>query len=159
MALRLSTGLCTNLLGTSGAGANQGGQSFEALMQNGWFDIYSGSQPASADYVETGTKLARISSTQGQLAADGLKFGTAATGVLPIGGVSWQGVVQVAGVAGWGRYYASSGTGGLTGSSGTALRFDVSIGVSGADLNLSYTNLVVGSVITLQTFYITQPSQ
>ena len=159
MALRLSTGLCTNLLGTSGAGANQAGQSFEALLNNGWFDIYSGSQPASADYVETGTKLARISSTQGQLVTDGLKFGTAATGVLPIGGVAWQGAVQIAGVAGWGRYYASSGTGGLTGSSGTAIRFDVGIGVSGADLNLSYTNLVQGSVITLQTFYITQPNQ
>ena len=156
MALRLSTGLCTNLLGTSGG---QAGQSFEALLNNGWFDIYTGAQPVSADYIETGTKLARISTTQGQLVADGLKWGTAGTGVLPIGGVAWQGAVQVAGVAGWGRFYASSGTGGLTGSSGTAIRFDLSIGVSGADLNLSYTNLVLGSVLTIQTLYITQPSQ
>ena len=65
MALRLSTGLCTNLLGTSGGGANQGGQSFEALLNNGWFDIYTGAQPVSADYVETVTKLARISEVTG----------------------------------------------------------------------------------------------
>jgi hypothetical protein len=128
-------------------------------MNNGWLDIYTGAQPANADAIETGTKLVRISSTSGILPADGLKFGSAGTGVLPIGTPAWTGVVLVAGVAGWGRFYASSGTGGATGSSGTAIRFDVACGISGADLELSHTNLTKDSTLTITAANITQPAE
>lgn len=150
MAFRLSSGLRTALLGTFG---------FKEIMNNGWLDLYTGSQPTHADYVETGTKLVRISSTCGVEVADGLQFGTAATGVLPIGTPAWQGVVLADGVAGWGRFYASSGTGGLTGTSGTAIRFDISVGVSGADLNLSHTSLTTGATITITAANVTQPEE
>jgi hypothetical protein len=150
MAFRLSTGLRTGLLGTWG---------FKELMDNGWLDIYTGSQPTHPDYVETGTKLVRISSTCGAGVDDGCKFGTAGTGVLPIGGVAWQGVVLADGVAGWARYYASSGTGGQTGTSGTAIRFDLSVGVSGADLNLSHTSLTTGATLTITAANVTQPEE
>jgi hypothetical protein len=152
MAFRLSTGLRTALL--------DNGDDFKALMNNGWLDIYTGYQPATADSVETGTKLVRISSTCGIAVGDGCDFGTAAAGILPIAASpAWQGTVIAAGVAGWFRYYGSSGTGGATGSSSTALRFDGAVGVAGADLNLSHTNLVVGSVVTITATNITQPAE
>lgn len=149
MALRLSTGMRDALMGTAGG--------FKKLMDGGVIDIYTGSQPASADYLETGTKLARISSTQGTAyTVDGLRFGTQGTGVLPLTTPSWQGVVIAAGVAGWFRFY---GTGGTNGSSNTEIRFDGAIGISGADLNLSHTNLALDSVVTIKTVYVTQPAE
>ena len=151
MALRLSTGLRTALVGTSGA--------FKSIMNNGIIDIYTGAQPARADYVETGTKLVRITSTSGTGVADGVQFGTAATGVLPLTTPAWTGTVIAAGVAGWFRFYGSSGTGGLAGSSGTAIRFDGNCGVSGADLVLSHTSLVVDSTLTITAFNVTQPAE
>jgi len=63
------------------------------------------------------------------------------------------------GVAGWARYYASSGTGGQTGTSGTAIRFDLSVGVSGADLNLSHTSLTTGATLTITAENVTQPEE
>jgi hypothetical protein len=151
MALRLSDGLRTALLGTNGG--------FSELMSNGWLDIYTGSQPLNANAVETGTKLCRISSTSGQAATDGCKFGTAGAGILPIGTPAWTGLVSVAGVAGWFRYYGSSGTGGATGTSGTAHRFDGACGISGADLTLTHTNLALGSTLTITAANITQPAE
>jgi hypothetical protein len=151
MALRLSTGLRSALLNNNGG--------FKELMNNGWLDIYTGSQPVSADAIETGTKLVRVSSTSGQAASDGCQFGTASSGILPLTTPAWSGTCLVAGVAGWARYYGSSGTGGATGTSSTALRFDMNVGVSGADLVLSHTNLALDSILTIKTFNITQPAE
>ena len=147
MAIRLSTGLRTGLCGTFG---------IKDALDGGVLDIFTGSQPASADYVETGTKLVRISSTSGTGLNDGLRFGTAAAGTLPRTTPAWSGIVTVAGVAGWFRFY---GTGGTSGSSANEKRFDGAVGVAGADLNLSYTNLVVDSVLTIPTANIAEPAE
>ena len=150
-AMRLGTGLRNKLLaGASGSGG------LKAILDGGVMDIFTGSQPASADYVETGTKLIRISSTSGSAATDGLLFGTSASGILPRTTPAWTGVVTVAGVAGWFRFYGTAGT---SGTSATANRIDGAVGVSGADLNLSHTSLVVDSVLTISTFNITQPAE
>lgn len=153
MAFRLSTGFRTAILNSGGT------NSVKDLLNNGWLDIYTGAQPVSADYVETGTKLVRISSTSGAGTADGVKFGTAATGVLPLTTPTWQGQVLVTGVAGWFRLYGSSGTGGLAGTSGTAIRIDGAVGVAGADLNLTHTSLDAGAVLTINSFNITEPAE
>jgi hypothetical protein len=152
MALRLSTGLCTAMLGTSG---------IKELLDNGWIDIYTGSQPLTADLTESGTKLATISSTSGTGVADGVKLGTAGTGLLPIASTpAWSGVVAAAGVAGWFRFYGSSGTtGGLHGSTGTGIRLDGNCGISGADLTLTHTNLALASTLTITAADITQPAE
>ena len=150
MAVRLSTGMANALVN------NQG---ISELLNNGWLDIFTGPQPTDADQVETGTKICRVSSTSGVGVADGVKFGTANDGTLPITTPVWQGQVYADGVAGWFRFYGSSGTGGVTGTNGTAIRMDGAIGISGADLNLTHTNLAAGSVLTLKTFYISQPKQ
>lgn len=147
MAIRRSTGLRTAL-------AN--GYGVKDILDGGFLDIFTMSQPISADYVETGTKLVRISSTSGIGATDGLRFGTSAAGVLPSTTPSWTGVVIAAGVAGWARFYGTAGT---SGTSGTTNRFDMSVGIAGADLNLSHTNLVVGSVLTINTFNINEPAE
>jgi hypothetical protein len=147
MAIRRSIGLRTGLCSTSG---------IKDLLEGGVLDIFTGSQPASADYVETGTKLVRISSTSGTTVNDGLKFGTSSAGIIPLTTPAWTGVVSVAGVAGWFRFYGTTGT---SGTSATTIRFDGAVGVSGADLNLSYTNLVADSVLTISTFNITEPAE
>jgi hypothetical protein len=154
MAFRLSDGLRTALVGTNGQG-------FGEVMDNGVMAIYTGAQPANANAVETPgcTLLATITSTSGTTPADGLKFGTAGNGVLPIGTPAWSGRVVATGVAGWFRFYGSDGTGGIRGTSGTAVRFDGAIGVSGADLNLSHTSLTQDSTLTITTFNVTQPAE
>jgi hypothetical protein len=159
MALRLSTGIRTALLSAGGIGTGGTG-GLKTLLDGGVLDIFTGSQPASADYIETGTKLVRISSTSGTRVgpgeADGLRFGTAAAGVLGIGTPAWSGTVGVAGVAGWFRLYGTTGT---AGTSATTWRMDGAVGVSGADLNLSHTNLAASSVLTITSFNITQPAE
>jgi len=143
------------MLGAGGVGTGGTG-GLKTLLDGGVIDIFTGSQPASADYVETGTKLVRISSTSGITNVDGLRFGTAAAGVLGRTVPAWTGSVIVAGVAGWFRFYGTTGT---SGTSATTWRFDGGVGVSGADLNLSHTDLVADSVLTLSTFNITQPAE
>jgi len=159
MAIRLSTGIRTAMLSAGGVGTGGTG-GLKTLLGGGVLDIFTGSQPASADYIETGTKLVRISSTSGVMyggtGADGLKFGTAAAGVLGRTVPAWTGSVIVTGVAGWFRFYGTTGT---SGTSATTWRFDGGVGVSGADLNLSHTDLVLDSVLTLSTFNITQPAE
>lgn len=154
MAYRISTGMRDALLG----GTN-GTAGLKTLMNNGWLDIRTGSQPVSADAIETGTFLVRISSTSGIEVADGCKFGTASVGILPLTVPKWQGEVKVSGVAGWWRFYGSSSTGGLTGTSGTAIRMDGNCGGAGADLALSHTSLDAETTLTIKTAFITQPAE
>ena len=149
MAIRLSTGARNALVGTDGKG-------FGELFNNGVMDIFTGAQPSSADAVETGTKLARISSTSGTAAEDGLKFGTTGSGVLTIGTPAWTGLVLVDGVAGWFRFY---GSGGVAGTSNTAIRFDGAVGISGSDLDLTHTNLTKDATLTIKSATIVQPAE
>lgn len=149
MAIRLSTGLRNALVGTDGQG-------FGEVMNNGVIDIFTGAQPVNANQVETGTKLVRISSTSGTAAEDGVKFGTTGDGTLTIGTPAWTGLVLVDGVAGWFRFY---GSGGVTGTSGTAIRFDGAVGVSGSDLDLTHTNLTKDATLTIKSGTVIQPAE
>jgi len=148
MALRLSTGMRTALLGTWG---------FKELFAGGFISIYTGSQPLSGDSTETGTLLCRISTTSGTDLDDGINFGTAGSGVLPKDGNVWSGVVLADGVAGWFRLYASSGTYGCTGTNGTAIRLDGAVGLS-SDLSLNYTSLDTGATLSITQANVTQPA-
>jgi len=97
----------------------------------------------------------RISSTSGVGVSDGLRFGTAANGVLPLTTPAWSGSVITDGVAGWFRFY---GTGATSGTSANEKRFDGAVGVSGSDLNLSHTSLVASTVLTITAFNVTEPA-
>lgn len=142
MTIRLSTGARNGLLGTMG---------FKELFNGGIIKVYSGSQPASADYVETGTLLV----TFGTSGSTGLVFGTAATGSVPKSADTWSAVVAVTGVAGWFRFHGTAGT---TGTSATEVRMDGNVGVSGADMTLSNTSLTAGATLTIDTATLTEPA-
>lgn len=146
MALRQSTSVRTALCGTSG---------LKDIFNGGYIDIYTGGQPASADYAETGSKLVRITIASGDVATAGLLWGTAAAGLLPKSGTAFSGVISLAGVAGWFRLY---GTGGTSGSSASENRMDGNVGVSGSDLVLANTSLVLGATLTIDTFTLGVPA-
>lgn len=146
MAIRLTTGLRTELAGTTG---------LKAILNGGCIDIYSGGQPTIADYAETGIKLVRITVASGAVGTAGLTYGTAAAGVLPKSADVWSGVVLVAGVAGYFRNYGTAAT---SGSSASEKRIDGNVGVSGSDMLLANTSLVAGATLTIDTFSLEVPS-
>ena len=146
MALRQSTASRTALCGTLG---------LQDIFNGGYIDIYSGGQPASADYAETGSKLVRITIASGGVATCGLLWGTAAAGLLPKSGTAFSGEISAAGVAGYFRLY---GTGGTSGSSASENRMDGNVGVSGSDLVLANTSLTLGATLTIGTFTLGVPA-
>ena len=146
MALKLSTGVRDALANATG---------LKSIFNGGFLDIYTGGQPASPDYAETGSRLVRISGTSG---TGGVTFGTAGAGALPKSNDIWSGVISVAGVAGYFRLYGTAGTTGCSsGTSGTAQRIDGNVGVSGSDLVLANTSLTLGATITIDGFTLGVP--
>lgn len=146
MATRLSTGLVNKLMDTS---------SFDTVFNAGFIDIFSGTQPASADDAPTGTKLCTIYSDG---AAAGLHFAAAAVNgaLAKLGTETWSGTVQNTGTAGWFRLREASDAG--TAHSTTAARMDGSIATSGAQMNLGSLTLTQGApfVLTAATFTLPQ---
>jgi hypothetical protein len=143
MALRLSTGTRNGLASTSG---------LKDIFEGGFIGVFTGGQPTTADNAETGSKLMEVSLTSG---TGGITFGTAGAGILPKAAGIWSGTIGTGGVAGWFRLYdADKGAG----SNGTARRIDGNIGVSGSDLVLANTTLVVGATLTIDTFSLEVPS-
>ena len=151
MTVRLSTQLRTNLAGATG---------FASTFAAGVIEVYSGSQPVSADAAVTGTLLGTVTLNSGAFTpgspTNGLTFAAAANGVVAKSGVwSFSGVA--AGTAGWFRF---KGNGSDAGTSSTVLpRLDGSVATSGADLNLSNISIAVGAPSTIDTFTWTQPAQ
>jgi len=136
------------------------GGSIKDIFHDGVLRIYSGSQPSDADQAASGTLLLEISESAGAFSAgafdNGLEFGTAASGAISKSTAeTWQDTGIAAGTAGWFRLCANPTD---AGAASTSLpRIDGSIGSSGADLNMSSTNIVVGSTYTIDTFTLTMP--
>lgn len=151
MTVRLSTQLRTNLAGTTG---------FGTTFANGVMEIYSGTQPATADAAVTGTLLGTVTLNSGAFvpgaATNGLTFAAAAAGAVSKSGVwSFNGIA--AGTAGWFRLKGNAVD---AGALSTVLpRLDGSVAVSGADLNLSNIAIAIGAPNTIDTFVWTQPAQ
>jgi hypothetical protein len=143
MAIRLSTGMQNGMCGSKG---------LQELFQGGFIGIFSGGQPADANQAEIGNLLTTISSSSGTA---GLTFGTVGSGQLPKNAGVWSGLVGTAGIAGWFRLYDANLT---TGSSGTAVRMDGNVGISGSDLVLSNTNLNAGATLTIDQATFTEPA-
>lgn len=154
MTLRLSTALRNNLAGTTG---------FAATFANGVIDVYSGTQPASADAAPTGTKLGRITLASGAftagVATNGLTFAAAADGAVSKSG-TWSFAGIAAGTAGYFRL--KTNTGADVDTDQTTLkaeaRLDGSIAASGADMNLSNITIAIGAPVTIDSFTWTQPA-
>ena len=115
---------------------------FTALLNNGFIEVYSGSQP-SVDGSLTGTLLATMT------------FGATAFANATASGSG-------------GSAAANTITGGTAGNSGTAGYFALvtsgsatvgtgSVGTSGADLNFNTLSIVSGAVVSCSAFTVTQP--
>lgn len=150
MAERLSTGFA-NAVNATG--------SVKSVMNDSIIHIFSGSQPATADAVETGTLLAKITVDGGAFTpsspTNGLSMDVSAAGILSkTVAESWEGLgLAAAGtgtVAGWFRWYANDVT---TGASTTAIRVDGAIGpTSSYELQLSNTTIVEDGPLVIPTF-------
>lgn len=156
MAIRLSTELGNRILNADG---------MKSILDNGFIAIYTGSQPASADLAATGSLLAVIYS-DGITASAGLTFDAPVANLLSKAAAEvWSGTTLLTGTAGWFRYYEfntdvpTSLTEGAKDDSVSLdnSRIDGSIGISGADLNISSTTFTAGALQTLSTFNITMP--
>lgn len=150
MTLRLSTKLRDNLAGTTG---------FASTFANGVIEIYTGSQPATADSAVTGTLLGTVTLNSGAFApgspTNGLTFAAASGGAVSKSGVwSFNGVAV--GTAGWFRLKGNATDAG--GVSTVLPRLDGSIAVSGADMSLSNIAITVSAPVTVDTFTVTMPS-
>ena len=151
MTVRLSTQLRTNLAGTTG---------FATTFANGVIDVYSGTQPATADAAVTGTLLGRVTLNSGAFTAgtatNGLTFAAASAGSVSKSGV-WSFNGLAAGTAGWFRLKGNALDNDAL--STTLPRVDGSIATSGADMNLSQLSIAVGAPNTIDSFSWTIPAQ
>lgn len=141
-------------------GSGAGGGSLDELLRNGVIEIYTGTQPATADLAETGTKLLRVTIASGAFSSgsptNGLNLGVPSAGVTSKEALEvWSGVGLAAGTAGWFRYYDNSYT---TGASSTAVRFDGVCGVGTGQLRLSSLTITLGATTTVDSGSITQPA-
>lgn len=152
MTVRLSTKVRTNMAGSTG---------FAATFANGVIEIYSGAQPLSADAAVSGTLLGTVSVDGGAFTAgnpaNGLSFDVAAGVASKAAAQNWKFTGVADGTAGWFRLKGNAADAG--GASTTAARLDGSVGVSGADLNLSNIAIAVGAPTTIDAFAFTVPAQ
>lgn len=131
--------------------ASSRGGSLKDIFRNGVLDIYSGTQPATADDTESGTKLIRITLSSGDFVAgacdNGINLGDAADGIIgKLSGEVWSGVGLVSGSAGWFRYYTNDVT---TGASEETARLDGAIATTGAQMNMSNTTITYDGTTTI----------
>lgn len=132
------------------------GGSFKELMQNSVLYLYSGTRPTTADAVENGTLLAKLTADGNAFAFDtslnGLNFGNLTSSVLGIGDDPatattevWSGDGIVAGTATWGRFHANGGAVGAD-AAGDYIRMDGNVTTTtGGDLVMSSgRDIVVG---------------
>ena len=149
MTTELSTGLRNELM-----------DALDTALTNGVIEIYTGSQPATSDLTESGTKVLRVTLASGAFSAgaptNGLNLATAAAGVTEkeVAEV-WSGVGLADGTAGWFRYYANAY---VTGASSTAIRFDGVCGVGSGQLRMSSLTVTTGATTTVDSGSITMPA-
>lgn len=123
------------------AAVHAAGAAVEALFNSGFLNIYSGTQPATADTALSGnTLLASFT-----LAATA--FGTDTNGVSTLAGTPLSATASATASATFFRVLKSDGT--------TAV-MDGTVGTSGADLNLNTTSITSGGTVTLTSFQYTQ---
>lgn len=146
MTARLSTGLVNKMMDSA---------SFKAAFALGFIDIYSGTQPFSADNAPNGTKLCTLYSDG---TTTGLSWADAASGgaLSKLSSQTWSSTVTAAGTAGWFRLREASDTG--LGASTTACRYDGAIATNGSEMNLGSLALLVGApfVISAAAFSLPQ---
>ena len=115
---------------------------FTALLNNGFIEVYTGSQP-SVDGSLSGTLLATMTfgATAFANATASGSGGSAAANTITGG---------TAGNAGTAGYFALVTSGSATVGTG-------SVGTSGADLNFNTLSIVAGAIVSCTSFTVTMP--
>ena len=105
------------------------------------------------------TTIGGAGATAGVDAVNGLSFLAATGGLLKKTTDNWQALGLVDGIAGWMRF-EGSGNDDQSSDATTQkfIRFDCSIGTSGADINVTNANVATGATQTFGKFEITVPS-
>lgn len=140
--------------------AGASGGSVSDIFRNGVIDVFSGSQPISADEAEIGSKLVRITLSSENftpgISTNGLNFDTTNAGVLskPLDAI-WSGKGLANGTAGWFRMYDNTAT---TGVSTTAVRLDGTVATGGGQFNMSITTISTGATTTIDSVKLTMPT-
>ena len=132
------------------------GGSLRDIFKDGILRLYTGTVPATADAAITGTKVLEITLNSVAFVPgafdNGLEFGDAAAGVLAkVVAEVWSGV----GIAPGGTvtHYRLCGNALDNDALSTALpRIQGTVGISGADLNMSSVSVVAGATTTIDTF-------
>lgn len=133
-----------------------------AKHANGAIYVYEGSQPANSHAAPTGRYLGRVTKNgeawvPGQ-PDNGLNFGPAAGRELKKSASEiWQIKGEADGIAGWFRYVGNAADDGSVDSTESKPRIDGRVAVSGAEMNLSSTEIVTGATTTIDTFTLRWP--
>src|SRR4051812_43657645 len=120
----------------SDAAANAGCNPIIALVSGGSIKIYTGTQPVNGNTALSGNTLLAT------FAMNTPAFATSVAGVaaLNVSGMSFSAVAS--GPATWARFCNSSGTG----------IFDVSVGVSGCNINFNSVAFAIGATVTCPAY-------
>jgi hypothetical protein len=111
-----------------------------ALLNGGFFDIYDGAQPTTADTaLGAQVKLARL--TFGNPA-----FAAAVAGVATANAITQDSSADAAGTAAWCRVLKSDGTAVMDGS----------VGTSGCNLNINSVAISAGAAVSATSFTLTE---
>lgn len=130
------------------------------LLQNGVIRIFAGTQPETADAVETGTFLVEFTLSAGAFtpgyADNGLVWYDYGSGLIgKPAAASWQGVCEATGTMGWFRCYDNSRT---TGASTSAVRFDGSVSTSGSNMTGTSVAARAGTTVSIDTWTLQLPT-
>lgn len=143
MAVRLSTGARNKALDSGLA---------DAFDTTGRINIYTGSQPASANDAASGTLLATLT-----LASDSVTS-AASGGTLTFAAITSDTNVDATGTAGWGRIYRTGDTAPGSAAVTADRRIDFAIGTSGSDVNFDSVSFVAGGTAAISSLTITLPA-
>jgi hypothetical protein len=146
MTLRVSTGLRNALLDTA---------ALKTAMDDFFVDVYTGTQPGSADTAPSGTKL--LTYTVGNDGTTGGDWAaSASSGALSkLSSQTLQATGLAEGAAGWFRIRLA---GDLGTTNTTDKRIDGSIAQSGSDMDMANLSVTVGQIRTLDSLTITLPA-
>jgi hypothetical protein len=124
----------------SNAAVNAKVDALTALLAGGFLDLYDGTQPATVNtVVTTQTRLARL--TFGTPA-----FGAGVAGVATANAIGDDVSADASGTATWYRCSKADGTAVCDGS----------VGLSGANVNLSDTAITAGVTVSITSFVLTE---
>ncbi len=128
----------------AGASANSMCDDFTALIDAGGagqIEIRSGSQPADADDVATGSEVATLTFSA-------TAFGAASSGTCTANPIT-DDTSATGGTAGWFRVTANGGAG--------ATIFDGAVGTSGQELNLNTTTIPAAGTVSITSMSVSMP--